>query len=90
MILTYFLFTFFSSNSLFAIPANQEFVFVQTKVDPSTDSIANMVNSLIDFCKDPNSDSSRNNEEIINTFSKLSLETSSKLSLVKKEIFECL
>ncbi|KAJ9589501.1 hypothetical protein L9F63_017286, partial [Diploptera punctata] len=64
------------ANSLFAIPANQEFVFVQTKVDPSTDSVANMVNSLIDFCKAPTNDSNRNNEEIINTFSKLSLETS--------------
>jgi hypothetical protein len=29
---------FYSSNSLFAIPANQEFVFVQTKLDPLRDS----------------------------------------------------
>ncbi|PSN57691.1 Protein smg8 [Blattella germanica] len=63
-----------SSNSLFAIPANQEFVFIQTEADPLNDSIANMVNSLIDFCKDPNNDSNRNNEEIVNTFSKLHLE----------------
>ncbi|XP_069701408.1 nonsense-mediated mRNA decay factor SMG8 isoform X3 [Periplaneta americana] len=64
-----------SSNSLFAIPANQEFVFVQTKVDPSKDRISHLVNSLVDFCKDPNSDCNRSNEEIVNTFSTINLET---------------
>ncbi|PNF37753.1 Protein SMG8 [Cryptotermes secundus] len=63
-----------SSNSLFAIPANQEFVFVQTKVNPLSDRNAHMVNSLVDFCKDPNNDCSRNKEEIVNTFSTLHLE----------------
>jgi hypothetical protein len=72
-------FFFYSSNSLFAIPANQEFVFIQTKSDPSNDRIAHMVNSLVDFCKIPNSDSNRSNEEIVNTFSTMYLETNGKL-----------
>lgn len=63
-----------SSNSLFAIPANQEFVFVQTKLDPLHDRISHMVNSLVDFCKDPNNDCSRSNEQIVNTFSTINLE----------------
>nr|CAD7597733.1 unnamed protein product [Timema genevievae] len=52
-----------SSNSLFAIPANQEFVFVNTKVDPSKDRLSYMVNSLVNFCKDPNSDPTRNRND---------------------------
>nr|CAD7392788.1 unnamed protein product [Timema cristinae] len=32
-----------SSNSLFAIPANQEFVFVNTKVDPTRDRLSHML-----------------------------------------------
>jgi hypothetical protein len=70
---------FYSSNSLFAIPANQEFVFVQTKVNPLSDRTAHMVNSLVGFCKDPNSDCSRNNEDIVNAFSILHLEPNGKL-----------
>lgn len=70
---------FYSSNSLFAIPANQEFVFVQTKVDPLRDKISHMVNSLVDFCKDPNSDCNRINEQIVNTFSTINLEGNGKL-----------
>jgi hypothetical protein len=70
---------FYSSNSLFAIPANQEFVFVQTKVNLLSDRNAHMVNSLVGFCKDPNSDCSRNNDDIINTFSTLHLEPNGKL-----------
>ncbi|KAK7791770.1 hypothetical protein R5R35_012316 [Gryllus longicercus] len=46
-----------SSNSLFAIPANLEFVFVQTKQNPSVDRLTQMANSLIEFCKSPSSDS---------------------------------
>jgi hypothetical protein len=76
-----FILFFYSSNSLFAIPANQEFVFVQTKVDPSSDRIAHMVNSLVDFCKDPNSDCNRSNEEIVNTFSTIHLEENGKFCL---------
>jgi protein SMG8 len=63
-----------SSNSLFAIPANQEFVFVQTKLDPLRDRVSHMVNSLVDFCKDPNSEYNRSNEQIVNTFSTINLE----------------
>ena len=70
---------FHSSNSLFAIPANQEFVFVQTKLDPLRDRISHMVNSLVDFCKDPNSDCNRSNEQIVNTFSMINLEGNGKL-----------
>jgi hypothetical protein len=54
-------------------------VFVQTKVNPLSDRNAHMVNSLVDFCKDPNSDCSRNKEEIVNTFSTLHLEPNGKL-----------
>jgi hypothetical protein len=70
---------FYSSNSLFAIPANQEFVFVQTKLDPLHDRISHMVNSLVDFCKDPNNDCSRSNEQIVNTFSTINVEGNGKL-----------
>nr|CAD7262909.1 unnamed protein product [Timema shepardi] len=52
-----------SSNSLFAIPANQEFVFVNTKVDPTRDRLSHMINSLVNFCKDPNSDPVRNRND---------------------------
>ena len=70
---------FYSSNSLFAIPANQEFVFVQTKLDPLRDRVSHMVNSLVDFCKDPNSEYNRSNEQIVNTFSTINLEGNGKL-----------
>lgn len=42
-----------SSNSLFAIPANLEFVFVQTKPNPSADRVTHLAKSLIEFCKTP-------------------------------------
>jgi len=80
MSLIFSLFHYFhSSNSLFAIPANQEFVFVQTKLDPLRDRVSHMVNSLVDFCKDPNSEINRSNEKIVNTFSTINLEGNGKL-----------
>ncbi|XP_047108247.1 nonsense-mediated mRNA decay factor SMG8 isoform X1 [Schistocerca piceifrons] len=42
-----------STNSLFAIPANQEFVYVRTKPDPTKDFMSHMIKSLINFCQNP-------------------------------------
>ena len=70
---------FYSSNSLFAIPGNQEFVFVQTKLDPLLDRVSHIVNWLVDFCKDPNSEYNRSNEKTVNTFSTINLERNGKL-----------
>jgi hypothetical protein len=80
MLLIFCLFHYFySSNSLFAITANQEFVFVQTKRDPLHDRISHMVNSLVDFCKGPNSDYNKSNDQIVNTFSTINVEGNGKL-----------
>ncbi|XP_063224663.1 nonsense-mediated mRNA decay factor SMG8 isoform X2 [Bacillus rossius redtenbacheri] len=48
-----------SANSLFAIPANQEFVYVATESRPSRDRLSHMINSLVDFCKHPPTEGSR-------------------------------
>ncbi|XP_068084532.1 nonsense-mediated mRNA decay factor SMG8 isoform X2 [Anabrus simplex] len=42
-----------SCNSLFAIPANLEFVFVRTRADASSDVMSYMMKSLIEFCNNP-------------------------------------
>lgn len=42
---------FFSTNSLFAIPANQEFVYVHTGSTESRDILGNMAKKLIQSCK---------------------------------------
>lgn len=41
----------FSSNSLFAIPANQEFVYVHTASTESSDMLGYMASKLIQACK---------------------------------------
>lgn len=41
----------FSSNSLFAIPANQEFVYVHTGSTESSDMLGYMARKLIQSCK---------------------------------------
>lgn len=41
----------FSSNSLFAIPANQEFVYVHTGNTDSRDMLGYMARKLIQSCK---------------------------------------
>lgn len=46
--------THMSANSLFAIPANQEFVYVLSHKEPSQDWIPFLVNSLVELCKTPN------------------------------------
>lgn len=61
-------------------------MFVQTKVDPCSDRIAHMVNALVDFCKDPNGDCNRSNEEVVNTFSTIRLEANGKFCW-KKDAF---
>lgn len=40
-----------SSNSLFAIPANQEFVYINTNLSESNDIFGYMMNELISSCK---------------------------------------
>jgi hypothetical protein len=42
---------FNSANSLFAIPANQEFVYSKLQLMQMKDKTANMVNSLVEFCQ---------------------------------------
>lgn len=44
-------FCFCSSNSLFAIPANQEFVYVHTGSTDSRDMLGYMARKLIQSCK---------------------------------------
>lgn len=41
----------FSCNSLFAIPANQEFVYINNTVDQNTDRLAFSVERLIKSCQ---------------------------------------
>ncbi|CAH0392401.1 unnamed protein product [Bemisia tabaci] len=42
--------TNYSANSLFAIPPNQEFVYVQTDIKPSHDWSSYIVNYITDYC----------------------------------------
>ncbi|KAG8325818.1 Protein smg8 [Homalodisca vitripennis] len=43
-----------STNSLFAIPPNKEYVFMLTEPDPTQDWIPYLVNSMVDLCRNPN------------------------------------
>lgn len=45
--------TNFSMNSLFAIPANQEFVFIPTSKDSVRDWRTELIDSVINLCNNP-------------------------------------